>query len=76
MQEQFVCERCGQSLPHHRMKELFVWQGKSRARFEVCPACLDKALAEGRTQGMVGLHKRAAVQVTPDEERGVRHPIK
>jgi hypothetical protein len=76
MAEQFVCERCGCSLPYHRMKELFVWQGRTRERLEVCPACLDKALAEGRAHGMVGHHKKAAVQVTPDVDKGVRQPIK
>src|SRR6266568_2517082 len=58
MAETFVCGRCGNSLPLHRMKELFVWESKTRERLEVCPACLDKALAEGRTHGMVGLRKK------------------
>jgi DNA-directed RNA polymerase subunit RPC12/RpoP len=73
---EFVCGRCGGSFPANRMKELFVWQGRTRDRLEVCPGCLDKALAEGRAQGMVGRHKKAAVQVTPGAESGVRHPIK
>ncbi len=76
MAETFVCGRCGNSLPLHRMKELFVWESKTRERLEVCPACLDKALAEGRTHGMVGLRKKAAVQLTPGVDKGVRQPMK
>jgi hypothetical protein len=53
-----------------------IWQSKTRERLEVCPGCLDKALAEGRAQGMVGHQKRAAVQVTPGVESGVRDPIR
>ena len=76
MHEQFVCQRCGDSVPDNRMKELFIWHGKTRERQEVCPACLDKALAEGRAHGMVGYRKRAAVQVTLGEDRGIRLPIR
>ena len=76
MEGQFVCQQCGRSCPDRRMKELFVWHGRERKRFEVCPACLDRALAEGRAHGMVGLHKRAAVQITPGVGKGVRQPIK
>jgi DNA-directed RNA polymerase subunit RPC12/RpoP len=76
MQEHFVCQRCGRSLALQRMKELFVWQGKTRERQEVCPACLDKALAEGRAHGMVGHRKKAAVQVTLGVDKGVRQSIK
>jgi hypothetical protein len=75
MVEQFVCQRCGQSLPQNRMKEVFVWHGRTRVREEVCPTCLDRALAEGPTHGIVGHRKRAAVEVTPDVEGGVRKPI-
>jgi hypothetical protein len=76
MAEHFVCQRCGNSFPYNRMKELFVWRSRTRERLEVCPACLDKALAEGPAHGMVGRHKKAAVQVTPGVEKGVRQPIK
>jgi hypothetical protein len=58
------------------MKELFVWHGRTRERQEVCPSCLDKALAEGRASGMVGQRKKAAVQVTLGVDEGVRQPIK
>src|SRR5207247_5801601 len=30
--EQFTCEQCGQSFPANRMKELFVWHGRTRER--------------------------------------------
>jgi hypothetical protein len=76
MDATFVCEHCGHSCPDRRMKELFVWQGRTRKRFEVCPACLDKALASGRAHGIVGLHKRAAVQVTPGVDKGARQRMK
>lgn len=76
MVEQFVCQRCGRSLPQNRMKEVFLWQGRTRVREEVCPTCLDKALAEGRTHGIVGQTKKAAVEVTPGVEGGVRQAIK
>jgi hypothetical protein len=76
MVERFACQRCGESFPQNRMKELFVWEGRTRVREEVCPSCLDKALAEGRTHGIVGQTKKAAVEVTPGDETGVRHPIK
>jgi DNA-directed RNA polymerase subunit RPC12/RpoP len=76
MEEQFVCQRCGESFPQNRMKEVFVWHERTRVREEVCPSCLDKALAEGRAQGIVGRSKKAAVQVTPGVDKGVRQPIK
>jgi DNA-directed RNA polymerase subunit RPC12/RpoP len=75
MVEQFTCERCGQSLPANRMKELFVWRDRTRERLEVCPSCLDKALAKGRAQGIVGQEKKAAVQVTPGAGEGERGSI-
>lgn len=75
MVEQFTCEQCGQSLPRNRMKELFVWRDRTRERLEVCPRCLDRALAEGRAQGMVGQEKKAAVQVTPGAEAAERGSI-
>lgn len=74
--ETFVCEECGGTFPRRQMKEAFVWQGKSRVRREVHPACLDKMMAEGRVSGIVGQEKKAAVQITPGEDRGVRKPIK
>ena len=73
--EQFTCEQCGQSFPANRMKELFVWHGRTRERLEVCPSCLDKAMAEGRAEGIVGEQKKAAVQVTPGTDAGVRESI-
>jgi hypothetical protein len=76
MEDHFVCQRCGDTHPQNRMKEVFVWQGKARVREEVCPTCLDRALAEGRAQGIVGQSKRAAVQVTPGVDGGVRESIK
>jgi len=47
------------------MKEAFIWQGKKRDRYELCPSCLDRVMAEGRLSGIVGQKKKAAIQLTP-----------
>lgn len=75
-EETFVCEECGGTFPRRQMKEAFIWHGKERIRRQLHAACLDKAMAEGRVSGIVGQDKKAAVQITPGEDVGVRKPIK
>jgi hypothetical protein len=75
-EETFVCEECGGTFPRRQMKEAFVWHGRERVRRQLHPACLDKAMAEGRVSGIVGQEKKAAVQITPGEDAGVRKPIR
>jgi hypothetical protein len=72
----FVCEECGGTFPRRQMKEAFVWHGKNRTRRQLHPACLDKIMAEGRVSGIVGQEKKAAVQITPGVDKGVRNSIK
>lgn len=76
VEDSFICDECGESFPRRQMKEAFVWQGKERIRRELHPGCLDRMMAEGRVSGIVGQEKKAAVQITPGEDRGVRKPIK
>lgn len=76
MDETFVCEECGGTFPRRQMKEAFIWRGKERTRRQIHPACLDRIMAEGRVSGIVGDEKKAAVQITPGEEPGVRKSIK
>lgn len=74
MKGEFVCERCGRRLPSRQMKEAFIWHGKVRDRNELCPNCLDHVMSEGRLSGIVGQKKKAAIQLTPDEEEQPRQP--
>lgn len=71
-----VCEECGRRIDLRRVKEVFVWHGRERVRREVCASCLDRTMREGRVSGIVGHLKRAAVQITPGVEAGVRQGIK
>lgn len=75
-EESFVCDECGETFPRRQMKEAFVWHGKTRERRELHPGCLDRLMAEGRVSGIVGQEKKAAVQITPGEDRGSRKSIK
>lgn len=45
-----------------------------RTRRELCPSCLEMAMGEGATRGIVGDEKKAAVQITADMEPE-RHSI-
>lgn len=72
----FVCDQCGGQFPLRQMKEVFVWHGRTRERLALCPADLDRAMAEGRVSGIVGQEKKAAIQITPGEGKGIRKPIK
>lgn len=76
MEETFVCQECGQTFPRRKMKELFVWHGKTRERREVCPSDLDRWMPRGRVHGIVGEVKKAAVDLLPGVGMGVRRPIK
>jgi hypothetical protein len=71
MGEDFVCGRCGKSFPSRQMKEAFIWHGKKRERNELCPSCLDHVMTEGRSSGIVGQKKKAAIQLTPWAQRDV-----
>ena len=71
MPESFVCDRCGQEFPIRQLKETFTEERTSREREKLCPSCLDIRMNEAdRVKGVAGDHKRAAVRLEDEGDRG------
>lgn len=74
--DQFTCQRCGQTLPRSRMKEILYEEGHGRYVEELCPSCLDRAMNEaGRVRGVVGRSKAAAAHLDDVSEAGDRRSL-
>jgi hypothetical protein len=64
MIETFTCERCATILPRTRLKEAMHEEDRLRVKENLCPSCLDAAMAGARgLRGIVGDTKRAAVHL-------------
>lgn len=64
MMDTFTCERCAAVLPRTRLKEAMHEENRLRVKENLCPSCLDTAMAGAVSlRGIVGDAKRAAVHL-------------